>query len=266
MNPPHDFRECLARSHAAADLPIWEQMYRQAFGDFQARHDHRQDGPHQREGIDVSVILHGGRQLWVDEKIRGRGKNGKIYDDVALEYVSNDRTNAPGWVEKKHMLTDYIAYAIAPRGVGYLLPLVQLQQAWAANKAGWLRKFREPVHNAPNNGYRTLFCPVPVAELFKAIGSQLRLTFTPFEFTEGVPVQAPAIPNPVVPSPALLEPDTCPGCHGPLDNKGRCWRCCYRRCERCGKSTGSAFLALCLTCDLGRDSLALPEDQPRADP
>jgi hypothetical protein len=57
-----------------------------------------------------------------------------------------------------------------------------------------------------------------------------------------------------------VPPSDCPGCHGPLDNRGRCWRCDYRRCERCGKSTGSAFLALCILCDLGQPEVVRHEN------
>jgi hypothetical protein len=29
---------------------------------------------------------------------------------------------------------------------------------------------------------------------------------------------------------------------------GRCWRCCNRPCERCGRPTGSAFIRTCIAC------------------
>ena len=48
----HDFGESLRFSHSASDLPIWEEVYRQAFPSFAAMVDHRQDGEHQRAGID----------------------------------------------------------------------------------------------------------------------------------------------------------------------------------------------------------------------
>src|SRR5262245_3414899 len=41
----------------------------------------------------------------------------------------------------------------------------------------------------------------------------------------------------------------CTSCRRPLDSKRRCWRCCDRACESCGRPTGSAFLALCLLCE-----------------
>jgi hypothetical protein len=41
----------------------------------------------------------------------------------------------------------------------------------------------------------------------------------------------------------------CARCGRPVDGKGRCWRCCDRACEGCGRGTGSPFLATCLVCD-----------------
>jgi hypothetical protein len=43
----------------------------------------------------------------------------------------------------------------------------------------------------------------------------------------------------------------CPDCRRPLDEKARCWHCDYRACEKCGKPTGTALQAHCLTCDCG---------------
>jgi hypothetical protein len=47
----------------------------------------------------------------------------------------------------------------------------------------------------------------------------------------------------------------CDGCGRPLDDKRRCWRCCNRVCP-CGRWTGSAFIALCLRCDLAEGEAA----------
>ena len=57
MNVIHDFAESLAASHAASDLPIWEQIYRRAFLTFCAMVDHRDDGEHQRAGLTVPSFL-----------------------------------------------------------------------------------------------------------------------------------------------------------------------------------------------------------------
>lgn len=173
MSAVHDFKESLAASHSASDLPIWEEIYRKSFPDFLAMADHRQDGEHQRAGIDRSVILENSKQILVDEKIRW-----KPYQDIAVEYLSNDRTGAPGWACKP-LRADYIAYAIAPLGMCYMLPVIQLQQAW--RRKGEIWKSTCFTIRAPNCGYTTLSAAVPVHELFAEIGRALRVPFSALE-------------------------------------------------------------------------------------
>lgn len=181
----HKFKDSLERSHEAEDLPFWEECYRNAFGNaFRAMVSHREDGEWQRAGIDRSVILANSKQLLVDEKVRW-----KAYDDIALEYMSNDRYETPGWVCKP-LRADYIAYAIAPKGICYLLPVLQLQKAWQERGDEWIRLANEQegqpdreyrICRAPNDGYWTLSVAVPVKVLFPAIGAALRVRFTPVQ-------------------------------------------------------------------------------------
>lgn len=179
MTVVHDFRKSLAMSHAASDWEGWEDVYRTAFPSFAAMVDHRQDGPHQRAGIDRSVTLANSKQLLVDEKVRGRNKvTGKIYEDIALEYLSDSKRKVPGWVCKP-LLADYIAYAILPLGICYLLPVIQLQQAWMAHSAEWLHAYKIAV--AKNTTWETMSCCVPPKVLYQAIGSTLRVHFAPCE-------------------------------------------------------------------------------------
>lgn len=168
----HDFDESLRRSHAAEDLPFWEECYRNAFYDFAAMVNHRADGEHQRAGIDRSVILSNSKQYLIDEKIRW-----EAYDDIALEYISNDQKGTPGWVCKP-LRADYIAYAVAPKGICYLLPVPQLQQAWRVNQEKW-RAQKLKIIAAKNRTYTTFSLAVPVNVLFAAIGAGLRVRFTP---------------------------------------------------------------------------------------
>lgn len=170
MQAVHDFNDSLAASHKASDLPIWEDIYRKSFPDFLMMADHRKDGEWQRAGIDRSVILENSKQILIDEKIRW-----KPYADIAVEYISNDITGAPGWACKP-LRADYIAYAIAPLGICYLLPVIQLQQAWSRKGEYW--KDNCFTIKAPNRGYTTLSAAVPVNELFSEIGKALRIPFT----------------------------------------------------------------------------------------
>ncbi len=174
----NDFQQCLTFSHSAEDLPFWKECYSKAFPNMQGMLNHRQDGDHQRQGIDRSIILSNSKQILIDEKVRGRNKiTGKVYSDIALERWSNLERKVPGWVVKP-LLCDYIAYAIAPLGLCYLLPVIQLQAAWISNEKEWERL--GPI-DAKNNGYTTRSHPVKVDELFRSIGKLLRINFSPFE-------------------------------------------------------------------------------------
>lgn len=170
----HDFHESLAKSHAASDLPIWEEVYRNAFGPlFSAMVDHRDDGEHQRAGIDRSVILTNSKQLLIDEKVRHKEYRPP---DILLEFISNDVYRTQGWACKP-LRADYIAYAVLPTGVCYMLPVIQLQRAWAQHGEKWKRDYG--IKSTPNHGYNTLNTPVPVDVLFRAIGAGLRVRFAP---------------------------------------------------------------------------------------
>ena len=62
------FNECLADSHAAEDLPFWNEVYEKAFPEMIVALSHRQDGQHQRQGIDRSIVLNNSKQVLIDER------------------------------------------------------------------------------------------------------------------------------------------------------------------------------------------------------
>lgn len=195
-NPtPYDFEECLAASHAAEDLPFWGEAYRKAFPTMRRMENLRSDGQHQRAGIDRVIILDSAKVIYVDEKYRRRSKlTGKVYDDIALEYISNDRRGTPGWVCKP-LLADYIAYAIGPLGKCYLLPVPQLQAVWQEYGNTWLATKRK--FPTQNSGYKTLNVCVEPAELFPLIGNCLRVTFAPYDPMDDMPAsRKPTDPTP----------------------------------------------------------------------
>lgn len=174
----NDFYECLSASHAAEDLPFWKHCYLKAFPTMVGMFSHRKDGDPQRSGIDRSIILESSKQITIDEKVRFRNKKtGMVYEDIALERWSDLDRHKPGWIVKP-LLCDYIAYAIAPLGRCYLLPVLQLQAVWIANAEEW--EHRRPL-DARNNGYVTRSYPVTPAELFPLIGAMLRISFDPVE-------------------------------------------------------------------------------------
>ena len=188
---PYNFADSLALSHAAADLPFWEETYRAAFPTMAAMIDHRKDGAHQRAGIDRSIILENASQILVDEKVRWRNRlTGLVYEDIAIEYrhESGSGVNTPGWVCKS-LLCEYIAYAIAPLGLCYLLPVLQLQKIWGEHGAEWIRQGQKNegrrIVRSENefNGrtWTTYSVTVTPEELYPKIGGCLRVNFTPCE-------------------------------------------------------------------------------------
>jgi hypothetical protein len=178
----HDFRESLAFTHSAADWPGWEPLYRQFFPSMVSCCDHRDDGEHQRAGIDRSLTLANAKQILIDEKVRGRNKKtGRVYDDILLETLSDERRGIAGWATKP-IRADYIAYLIAPLGRCYLLPVLQLQQAWCTNGTEWQKRYG--TRRADNRDWVTINVPVPVDVLFPAIGAALRAGFDPWECTD----------------------------------------------------------------------------------
>jgi hypothetical protein len=170
MGKCHNFKDCLEFSHAAEEWPIWEEVYQKAFPTMQAMLNHRQDGDHQRQGIDRSVILRNGKQILIDEKVRQAD-----YDDILLEVWSDRVRKKPGWVAKD-LLCDYIAYAILPRSVCYLLPVPQLRRAWQQKGSYWWANNFRPI--AKNEGYETESVVVPTQELLSEIKNALVIDYS----------------------------------------------------------------------------------------
>lgn len=177
---PHEFEASKTKSHSAADSPIWKECYEKFFPSMVAMTDHRKNGYWQHLGIDRSVILDTSKQIKIDEKARfPNPKTNKSYDDIALEYLSNDRMGTPGWVCKP-LQCDYIAYAILQLGKCYLLPVQQLQSAWVIHGEEW----KEQYYNieAKNPNYSSWSVAVPPHILFPAMADALRCDFTPVVF------------------------------------------------------------------------------------
>jgi len=174
----HDFHTSLAMSHRASDWPGWEPLYREFFPTFAGMCDHRQDGDHQRLGIDRSITLANAKIILVDEKVRGRNNNGNVYEDILLEVMSDKDRRTPGWV-RKPLQADYIAYLIAPLGICHLLPVLQLQLAWERHGDKWTHE--NGTREARNTRWTTVNVPVDVNVLYQAIGNGLHRSFTSWE-------------------------------------------------------------------------------------
>lgn len=157
----HDFRKELAYSDAASDEAFWLAVYQKAFpemiGCIQCNHN----GEGQKSGIDRVIQLSNGKTIYIDEK-----KRRETYDDILLEYLSNDVKNIPGWIEKP-MQIDYLAYAFMDTRKVYIFPWDILRRAWIEFKSDWMKVY--PKKWAQNNGYKTWSLAVPIKILQIAI-------------------------------------------------------------------------------------------------
>lgn len=186
----HDFHERLCMSQTVSDEPFWTEIYRKAFVGYVGCLPVLEDSPAQRMGIDRFVILSSGQELRIDEK-----KREEVWPDILLEYLSNDQTNAPGWMEKE-LHIDYIAYAFMPAKRVHLYPWHLLRRAWEKHGSAWKQTYKKiPAKNA---GYTTWSVAVPIAVLEQAVqeasviqlgsvvalGKTLTTQWTPEKITE----------------------------------------------------------------------------------
>jgi len=174
----YNFDKNLIQSHEVSEYPFWYDLYEGFFPNMVSMQSYSEYGYWQQQGIDRGIILDTSKQILIDEKVRGRNAiTGKVYTDIALEYWSSYEYRKRGWVCKP-LMADYIAYVIAPLGICYMLPVLQLQQAWIKNKDQWLTSSH--IIRTRNADYTTHSVAVKPETLFSAIGSELRAKFNSF--------------------------------------------------------------------------------------
>lgn len=168
MDTVHDFHECLKISESAHCLEFWSKTYQKAFPDMIGMHDNNRKNDAQYQGVDRLIVLKSTKVLLIDEKIRT-----EEYDDILLEHTSNDRTGAPGWINK-NLTIDYLAYGFIKSRRCYLFPWEMLRRAWLHYGDMWIAKAKacqagfRPVR-ARNAYYVTLSIAVPTKYLMRAV-------------------------------------------------------------------------------------------------
>jgi hypothetical protein len=152
-------------SERHSDSEWWLTTYRRAFPRMRSAVSVRQDGWAQRAGVDRVLTLACGRTVTIDEKVRSED-----WPDILLEQWSDEERRIPGWVQKP-LACDFVAYAFAPSGVCYLLPVLPLQRAWRQHGRSWIKKFGQ--RRAQNEGYVSVGVPVPRSILLTAIADAM---------------------------------------------------------------------------------------------
>ena len=170
----NDFYEKLKFANDHRLDTFWETVYRKLFVNYSNSMPSLENSQSQRFGIDKIIHLTNGKTIYIDEKIRS-----KVYDDILLEYISNDKTNSPGWIEKE-LLIDYLAYAFLPSKTVYVFDWSLLRRTWLYYKNDWLSKYQ--IVKAQNNYYVTYSVAVPIKILRVAVDLATVIRLDDFEF------------------------------------------------------------------------------------
>lgn len=169
----YDYVECNAYSYASEDDDLWLAFYRKAFPTMVETYVNRDDIERQLQGRDRVLILSNRRKVFIDEK-----KVRHDWPNILLEYISNDVTGTPGWIEKD-LSIDYLAYAFVPARRIHLYPWLLLKSAWREFGQEWKSTFRNiPSENYGRKGepnYTTWSVAVPFDELERGIAHQFRI-------------------------------------------------------------------------------------------
>jgi hypothetical protein len=172
----HRFNESLAKGEHASLEPFWESVYRKAFPTMVGRTVNLRGNPAQALGIDHTVLLSSGKTLLIDTKCRFTP-----YDDILLEYISNNETKALGWIRKDSLQIDYLAYAWVRQQTVVFLPWIALREAWVQNIPMWWGKATREERGykkceAKNPTYSTWSLAVPRAVVLDAVRDALTVT------------------------------------------------------------------------------------------
>jgi hypothetical protein len=172
----HRFNESLAKGEHASIETFWDDAYRKAFPTMVGRTVNGRGNPAQALGIDHTVLLSSGKTLLIDTKCRFTP-----YDDILLEYISNNETKALGWIRKDSLQIDYLAYAWVTQRTVVFLPWVALREAWVQNIPVWWGKATRKERGykkceAKNPTYSTWSLAVPRAVVLDAVRDALTVT------------------------------------------------------------------------------------------
>jgi hypothetical protein len=152
--------------------PFWDNVYKKAFPNMTNHMRGRKELCNsQIFGVDRIIYLENGKTITLDEKVRK-----ETWNDVALEFISNDKKNTPGWMEKD-LAIDYLAYAFLPLQTAYLFDWRMLKRAWVNYREKWKSEyFIAKANNYGSNNeylYTTHSVCVPIKILAQACSTAI---------------------------------------------------------------------------------------------
>lgn len=125
-----------------------------------------------RKHVSKVITKRNGKEIYTVERIRF-----SWYDDILLEYLSNDALGTAGWMNKD-LPVHYLMYAFPWQGHYFLLDWERLRTVWAINSQNWIDQARTQKKDglrkivAANPGYNTWSISVDL-EILKEAGMQI---------------------------------------------------------------------------------------------
>ncbi len=162
VNESPKFRQDLQFSFDEGVKDYWVKLYSKYFVGYSHHIDNLEKNADQVAGIDTYIHLKNGKVITIDQKVRD-----SKFDDVALEFVSINEKNKPGWICDDSYRPDFIMYYIIPLKKCYLLPVPQLQLMWKVYGQRFIAKYGQK--KVVNDNYTTLICCVPINIIYEGI-------------------------------------------------------------------------------------------------
>lgn len=166
----HDFSKSLDASKKDSKDPIWKQVFELFFPGYEFIQSYDDDMLMQKSGVD-DILKWEGKPVWIDRKVRLVRPDGRFFSDIALEFLSDEGNNVPGWI-CKDTKADYWIYMNRMNKTVQLIPVKSAQAAWQKYKDEWAMLWPWPIkaQNKNKNGskWMTISRGVPVDVLNKA--------------------------------------------------------------------------------------------------
>lgn len=178
MNGEDDYHRVgpkLTQEQADTRSPTLLRIVRQAFPNY--TEFNIVEGEANKRGNDTSVGMPYGPPVTIDWKFRK-----VVYEDIALEYGHTDGF-APGWAADPGKQNDLIGYVFKPIATCWLMPRLEVLNAWERYKDEWLDG-RFFIVRAPNRTYYTLSVAVPFDVTKQTIGGIRIATPTTLEIVK----------------------------------------------------------------------------------
>lgn len=165
----HSFTDSLNRSKKDSKSKLWKQVLELLFPGYEDIKSYDDDMLMQKSGVDA-IIKWQGKSIWLDFKVRFKRSDGRVYSDVALEFLSDEGNDVPGWICKETK-ADYWIYMNQMNKTVQLIPVKSVQPAWKKYKDEWAKKwpFQIRAYNDENGRkWTTISRGIPVDVLDKA--------------------------------------------------------------------------------------------------